>query len=531
MPLLTDYDAQDRIDKEIDFHRAAIQELSSRRNKLSAINQLPFDVLAHIFLIYKEGFHSFEDINDRFAGSNIEGGWTNVLSICTYWRNIILDTPHFWTSVALSPAVLVTDPDLPSRSKSLPLSVYFYIFKRPDVVTLDEWQRDAVEEFISENFSRFQRLIVDFEYATRREIKDLLSMIPQDSTPSLRFFKLCLNPEEDYRYSSSGPGILVLRPSNLGFMTSLCNLELVNVIVPLSFPQLPCLKTLLIEGGRDQPLPNDWVVGFLRHTPNIESVTLREIKSAISGQSPSTHLHLPALCVLHISSYDPVSTHLLNVLEFPLKRVKVTHSIGGSFNDHHTNELGAFCTAFVSAQQHPTTFKLFLNHIGRSLALSPLNSDNSSAALTLGFPWKFQADLSQLGLPQWFNQVTTLSVQVHDPDVEAMKYFSDSRWGEILLLFANLQSLDFAHSNLHIISYFLPMKTDRLKTLSFTALHMAGCSPPKVDQLIFDLAMILYEWQEAGTGIRKFSIRRCNIPSQYINVLRKYATVDWDGIL
>ncbi|KAJ8453666.1 hypothetical protein ONZ45_g19619 [Pleurotus djamor] len=119
MPLLTDYDAQDRIDKELDFHRSAIQRLSSRRNELSAINQLPVDILSHVFVIYKEMFDPFKESDDKDAGSNMKGGWKNVLCICAHWRTIILDTPRFWTSVALSPGVLFAATDLPNRSKSL----------------------------------------------------------------------------------------------------------------------------------------------------------------------------------------------------------------------------------------------------------------------------------------------------------------------------------------------------------------------------------------------------------------------------
>ncbi|KAJ8520465.1 hypothetical protein ONZ45_g2745 [Pleurotus djamor] len=514
MPLLTDYDAQDRIDKELDFHRSAIQRLSSRRNELSAINQLPVDILSHVFVIYKEMFDPFKESDDKDAGSNMKGGWKNVLCICAHWRTIILDTPRFWTSVALSPVSIfpsLNPPDGHLRD------------------TFNDRELEVVEEFISENSSRFRRLFMDFECATYYEIDDLLSMMPHDLKSSLHFLKLRLNPVGSNPYPEMG----IVRPFTLnrGLMASLRTLELVNVVFPLDCPHMPHLETLLVTVPHDEPVSFDWVVGLLRHTPNVEFVTLEFVDGVVSAQTPSAQVPLPSLRVLNIRSTHPSSPDLLKVLEMPLESVKITHNNFGSINQYYLSALATFCTTFISAQPDLAAFNLSMDHSNGSITLSPLDGDNASSApaLTLGLPYTLIPQLLRFDSPDWLDQVLALSVQANPPTY--MRLLTEPGWGDILRLFTNLHSLEFADCDLSIVTHhLLPSKNDRLDKLSFTGIRVDGCASFEVHDLMTSLFKFFDKRKEDGNGIRKLIIRRSNIPSQYIDAFSKYVEVDWDGV-
>ncbi|KAJ8507700.1 hypothetical protein ONZ45_g9947 [Pleurotus djamor] len=474
-------------------------------------------------------FDPFKESDDKDAGSNMKGGWKNVLCICAHWRTIILDTPRFWTSVALSPGVLFAATDLPNRSKSLPLSVYFSVFEPPDGHlrdTFNDRELEVVEEFISENSSRFRRLFIDFECATYDEIEDLLSMMPRDLTPSLHFLKLRLNPGGSNPYPEMG----IVRPFTLnrGLMASLRTLELVNVVFPLDCPHMPHLETLLVTVPHDEPVSFGWVVGLLRHTPNVEFVTLEFVDGVVSAQTPSAQVPLPSLRVLNIRSKHPSSPDLLKVLEMPLESVKITHNNFGSINQYHLAALATFCATFISAQPDTTAFNLFMDHINGSITLIPLGGDNVSSALTLGLPYKFIPELLRLDSPQWFDQVMVLSVQAIPP--KPMRLLTESGWEDILRLFTNLHSLEFADCDLPIVThYLLPSKHDWLDNLSFTGIRVDGCTTVEVYDLMTSLFKFFDKQKEDGNGIRKLIIRRSNIPSQYIDAFSKYVEVEWDG--
>ncbi|KAJ8507695.1 hypothetical protein ONZ45_g9962 [Pleurotus djamor] len=524
MPLFTDLSTQIAIDKELAFHRAAIQRLSLHRNKLSAVNQLPIEVLAHIFLIYKDGFHLFEEKEDEFEGSNMEGHWTNVLCVCTHWRNIVLDTPRFWSSVALSPGVLIQDPSLPRRSKLLPLSVYFAIFQHDEETSCyNPEELSAVEEFVSKNLFRCRRIFLGFEYPTISDFESLLTIMGRYSAPSLRSLEIRLNPDEDGDFPNLE--IYQISSSSLGFMSSLFVLKLIDVLIPLECPHLPHLNTLVVEStARIRTLPVDWIVAFLRKMPNIEFVHLDEVSSSSPTPSSSARVSLPALRSLDICGEDCSAAAIFDVLDTPLASLKTSYTTHYAFHNSDISALNRFCTAFTSAQPDSTAFKLVMNLRSRDLSLRTFDDDASSPTLTLC--------LQDIEIPSFLeacsktplSQVTELSVQIRCLDIGI------SEWQHIILGCVNLQSLDFSQSDLSIRHYIPPAGNPRLGTLSFTDIDVRGLeATSKLNDLMNTLKDYCNQRREAGHGLQKVIVRECHIPSGHIDALREVVEVDWDG--
>ncbi|KAJ8502876.1 hypothetical protein ONZ45_g11360 [Pleurotus djamor] len=555
MPLFTDYTTQYAIDKEIAAHRAAIHDLSFRRNQLSAVNKLPIDVLATIFLAYKESFHPFEGKDDRFAASNsnIDGGWTNVLRICTHWRSIILNTPDFWTSLELSPDVIVADPDLPSRSKALPLYVYFAMFKpkddqnvgtitfNPEVWTLRNYNKvtcspkmwKTAEGLVSQNLARFQRLFLDFEVSAQDEVEELLAVMTKYSAPSLQSLKIRCQPlmeDGEVTYPQ------IISHSPLKITPSLRVLELVEILVPLTFPQqLPSLTTLSVKGSdRLDGISIDWIIAFLWHTSNIEVIKVNGIVPKRPTGPSSTRVPLPLLRILNVTGVHVTTALLFDLIDFPLAgSTQITYSTS-DFDDRRPDSITALktlCANFTSAHSPSATFKLRMVPIYSQFILLPLhgNDPHSLASLTL--------HLRFLDTPTFFDiysnaplaQVVDLTITNNIP------LHQIPQWQATLLACSGIQSLEFCECNISFIPHLRSTGNPLLNTLYLTevnwnrAYNYQNLADVRME-LTRALAKFFDERRGAGYEIRKLIIRRCNITPEYVDLLKMHVEVDWDGV-
>ncbi|KAJ8516008.1 hypothetical protein ONZ45_g6621 [Pleurotus djamor] len=341
MAFFTDTAAQAAIDQEIATHRAAIYRLKLRRNSLSAVYNLPSDILSLIFIEYKQ-----QTIFDEELGS-----WTPVLRVCSRWRQILLDTPQFWATITLQDCFFIY-PML-ERSRQAPLNLYYTLFK--PINTIDE---RTYEEYLFSVMQCFQagdrvdKLCFSFGPNHEDFVGELLGYLDEynTDTTSIRTLKLEYPSEEAIdRTITFEQHLPWSKLQHLRF------LELKDVLIPAnqSIPIIPSLTRLVVTcEATFNGLSVLWVTQFLRKTPNIEIVELDEIIHNNERFSRSdvriSPVFLPKLKTLRLSAEKLDASRLLGVLQIP-NDARVSATFSGIW---HQTDSSAFLPSVKTLCSH-----------------------------------------------------------------------------------------------------------------------------------------------------------------------------------
>ena len=114
---ITTKDAFDVLDEEVLKHQMHILNLKNRRNTYAPVSQLPPEIIIKIFELVKQEYESLK--------------WITVSHVCRSWRDIMLDTASFWTTLPLGSPDLTAAMIARSKSARLNVRVNFCQFSRP----------------------------------------------------------------------------------------------------------------------------------------------------------------------------------------------------------------------------------------------------------------------------------------------------------------------------------------------------------------------------------------------------------------
>ncbi|KAJ8508308.1 hypothetical protein ONZ45_g9397 [Pleurotus djamor] len=275
MRIFTDIEAQKLIDEKIAHLEVELYSLKSQRNSLSAISQLPDDVLSLIFVEYKVG--TVED-----------SAWLNITGICQRWRAIILSTPGFWSFITTHD--LGFTDTMMKRAKSIPLTLQFSV---PWVES--DGARAGFNAILS-NSSHVGNISFSLGSNTsqdRRSLLRLISQVEAHDFPLLHRLRIASANPHDFSYFLKQS----IWSPNSNF-NSFRSLELSDVIFPATnIPLLPSLTNLLVQcDSSSKGLSLAWITQFLRRTPNLETLDLNIVDS--QGHNEATDpfpISLPAL--------------------------------------------------------------------------------------------------------------------------------------------------------------------------------------------------------------------------------------------
>ncbi|KAJ8514747.1 hypothetical protein ONZ45_g7734 [Pleurotus djamor] len=295
MPIFTDYVGQKTIDDEIAQHEVAIQSLKYQRNLLSAINRLPGEILALIF------------IENRLE-MTAKGAWLPLLHICQRWRDIVLGTPSFWSTISLIDSPFVST--MIECSKTLPLTLEFPFHQLEGTEAF--WE--ATDALLREG-RRVRRITMSMSSSPDD------GYLQSEVISHMESFELLLHT---LKLQSIGNVHFSLPTSiwssNSDFTHFRC-LELSQVIFPLDdMPNLPSLTTLIVDYNPDSfnGLSLEWIIQFLRHTENIEEIELEWISSGNSiTSSEPLMIPLSKLRRLYVASHTLLGSKLLEHLKLP----------------------------------------------------------------------------------------------------------------------------------------------------------------------------------------------------------------------
>ncbi|KAJ8516012.1 hypothetical protein ONZ45_g6625 [Pleurotus djamor] len=420
-----------------------------------------------------------------------------------HWRNIILDTPRFWTSLTLSPKILFTNPTLPNRSKSLPLNVHLSTSENKHEITAFAWLKgqSAARQFISQNIFRLQHLFLDFDAPS--DVEELFLAMKGYPAPLLRSLQFRLNRDEYGEVELSHAPVIRQIPELEQIVSSLRILELENILIHFTLPQLPFLTTLLVDCAYGMyGLSIDWIVGVLRHIPNIEVVKLKYVTSDVPAESSSTRLSLPNLRVLDVHGDDLSSSKLFDFLDLPLKLMRTT--FGAYYSAYNealpTTGLQTLYTNFASAHSASPWFRMIIRPAHDSeLSLAPLKGDDTVSTLTLNVD------------PSIFDVSSTIPLaKVSEVTIEGAKRALD--WNDILFPFINLRTLEFLDWYAQVPTTLQAPPDSGIKEFVTTVLQFCNLR------------------RKAGYELRKVIVRGSDLTSQYIDTLRECVEVDWDGM-
>ncbi|KIK26289.1 hypothetical protein PISMIDRAFT_8974 [Pisolithus microcarpus 441] len=243
--------------------KSTIEELIKKRPPV--INRLPVELLSWIFrflLVHNDSFTSTEPLGPAKHRKGLS-------MVSRLWRNVILDTPEFWSDIVLTddqpPDIAFLEIQL-RRSRKVPLNI---------TIT-----------------GRFKRLHV---FKVRYSILyDILRALESMEFPSLK--EIHMDMQGEFTHSLD----------RLPFQApALRKLKLLDFIFPRGFATAATLTTLELTLGRrlsGAPAPQ---IEFPAHFPT-HSLTVLSLTNYASGwlfQRDS--IHLPLLDVLTLAANDP----------------------------------------------------------------------------------------------------------------------------------------------------------------------------------------------------------------------------------
>ncbi|KAJ8463154.1 hypothetical protein ONZ45_g17683 [Pleurotus djamor] len=546
MGILTNFAAQRALDEEIATHEAIIRNLKARRNTHSAACKLPDEILSLIFVILKS-----ESVN---IGSLAL--WSSILGVCHHWRQIILNTPMFWSWICLADPKEVIETSM-KLSRSAPLCVVC-----PSSSSWGFSVLDLAQTTVEAAGSRIKRLTIDLShYDVDLEFTAIITEQTLRGATALQALRLS--------FLTGNQQNIYLPISMTSSTLSLQVLELSYVLIPINPPQLPSLKKLHItyHDLDTHPLSLSWVIQCLSGSPNLEEVKLATIASTeLHGlDTPSVGpfpIALPHLRSFHVSSEYLDDSQLFRYLEIP-PSAQVTASYANTRPNSPLPDLKSIQHLFS-----------MLGYGARSSALAPLdkmlinlddsgprvfgiklykNTINDSIPLIdLTMPLILSAMESYIHLcsrlPLY--QVTELTF------ANANDVTTSSPWSSLLPAFTNLTRFGVQYCNPAMQWAFVqssPPSNIFLETFCETDQQYSELDLPNhptdedldslceaatqglkdADDTIQEcpLTLILLKARrDMGLPFRKYVIKKCVITATQVETLRRFVEVEWDGM-
>ncbi|KAI6026641.1 hypothetical protein BKA83DRAFT_4246003 [Pisolithus microcarpus] len=246
--------------------KSTIEELIKKRPPV--INRLPVELLSWIFrflLVHNDSFTSTEPLGPAKHRKGLS-------MVSRLWRNVILDTPEFWSDIVLTddqpPDIAFLEIQL-RRSRKVPLNITI-------TGRADRWQRLHVFKV------RYSILY------------DILRALESMEFPSLK--EIHMDMQGEFTHSLD----------RLPFQApALRKLKLLDFIFPRGFATAATLTTLELTLGRrlsGAPAPQ---IEFPAHFPTHSLTVLSLTKYASGWLFQRDSIHLPLLDVLALAANDP----------------------------------------------------------------------------------------------------------------------------------------------------------------------------------------------------------------------------------
>ncbi|KAI5994828.1 hypothetical protein EDD15DRAFT_2431357 [Pisolithus albus] len=196
------------------------------------------------------------------------------------WRNVILDTPEFWSDIVLTygqpPDIAFVEIQL-RRSRKVPLNI-----------TITEWSKVDEDDPTQPWLNRLHVFKVD-----REILSGILRALEGLEFPSLKEIHMDMHGEFTYP--------LRLLPTQA---PALRKLKLLDFILTPTFSTAVTLTTLELTLGRRLGIPAP-TIQFPAHFPT-QSLTVLSLTGYTSGwTSPPDSIHLPLLNVLTLAVRGP----------------------------------------------------------------------------------------------------------------------------------------------------------------------------------------------------------------------------------
>ncbi|KAJ8456638.1 hypothetical protein ONZ45_g18642 [Pleurotus djamor] len=553
MPFFTDFAGQKRIDQQILEHEAAIYQLKLQRNALSGAHNLPGDVLSIVATIYKElSLHTHR------------GSWLNILAVCARWRGIIPNLPQFWATISSKDSRFIDT--MLRRSHQMPLRLHYRLDHR--LTTFSIWNMfwEAVAAVTStQQTHEIETMSVTYAVVYPPFSAKLRSVLQSSPTTarSIRSLRLVgeVTTPDDY-FSTTLPAIPPTYHLEsqilLESMTSLRSLELVDVLVPSDIPPLPSLSTLNVSCSAEywHGLSLQWVLSVLRHTPNVEFVTLGVLGFSHRPEVDELHISLPKLRTFNVETDELQSFKLFDHLDLGLHgHTHTTVTLVPNHTETH-NAPSPFALTPTCFSQTMSGFRsiplekvaIYRDDLFSEFHLSLFSPGHSAPFLNLDLPSQC-FDLHHY--TGWFSSrclslgsVTELSID--DATIRVASKVSLS-WIDFFKLFANLKVLNLASvqsNDLTVIlrsllcldgTSYVPRPTmPNVEVMSFSRIDWTYVT---ISPLSFRGSLQRREAPRPSTyhahGLDqhlKFIITRCTIKEEKVEMLRKHVSVDWDGV-
>ncbi|KAJ8494729.1 hypothetical protein ONZ45_g13135 [Pleurotus djamor] len=521
MPYAADIAGQQIIDKEIAEHEAAIYRLRQRRNALSAIHNVPIDVLSLIFTAYK-----------TLTVCDERGAWLNIMSVCHYWRDIIYDTPEFWCSISSDDDAVVDE--MLERSRARPLHLYYAIHET------------FVQEFWTRHWPTIQRVVpphgeriasISFRAFTSfgrffAELFYYMKTCP-NGLPSLREVRL--------ERILDRPGSMVepYLSSDIPFnsMPSLNVLHLEQVYMNQFIPPVQSLTNLVVTTPDGISL--NWIINVLQQLPNVEHVELGKVLRsppheiwAISKYHAPLSVPLPRLQYLDIRGQELTVGRLFRFMAVAgSARATVMLNLAPRIADTEVTRNLGYLKPLLSQLTSARTIGRVTTRMQNALkqcSLELYSPGQISPFLDLLIPFEI-AELPKYTYTNWISASLSLST-VSDLTIQDDTAHDTSAvsWSNYLTSFTSLKTLTLVDISLNDIQVILCSSTSTLKTTELEVITLTSIHSPLLElPLLIDF---LKKRREHGCPIHRLVIKKCSLQRELIDTLREHATVDWDGV-
>ncbi|KAJ8455292.1 hypothetical protein ONZ45_g18987 [Pleurotus djamor] len=264
------------IDEEISKLKKAILALSSRRNSLSPVNNLPNEVLAHIFVIARRQT-SYSAVHQAFLPVSP----SDIIAVCHQWREVAMNTPRFWSMISSHNGNLASE--CIAKSGNLPLSITFPLVHSdsshlpssfPTLTSLcDRIEEIDITYCTLEKDSRTVASNLCKELLGREEVPTQLKTVEITSVTPVKRRPFIPTPTQ----VSVMPflRILTLRDTTLLYGTQFI------------LPRLTHLE--LAHPSIEMDVPSLWLIQFIYHTPLLESLIVSPLGVEPDNVTSDTH--------------------------------------------------------------------------------------------------------------------------------------------------------------------------------------------------------------------------------------------------
>ncbi|KAI0063856.1 hypothetical protein BV25DRAFT_1823928 [Artomyces pyxidatus] len=390
------------LEDEVRACHRALAAIRTRSNSLAPAAMLPSDILALVFeslaLDQPPGLDSH-----RRGAPNAKYtmlGWITATHVCTRWRQVALDIPTLWNQVTPELGFAWFKRML-TRSRKTPISITL----RSEV--LGSKEKDYLE-MLADHLFRTRSLTVSGHFDT------ISSSFFPHPVPQLQTLKLHSNwsmPENlppIYQFFNLPSSLREISFSNFSFswndipachnLTRLTVTTVAYDIAPRTSSAFEC----------------DIFLDFLRSSPNLESLILKNTFIGLDGHRPSSRIRLPHLSELVLRERWANLVWLLERIEVPKwTKLHLHASTASPALDDSVPVLRALAPVLGSGVEHPPSFhalSMEYDYRGLCFAADPLPADDVTGRPSFTHLEHDPRLLVRLSKPRTPNNTDTLPV-------------------------------------------------------------------------------------------------------------------------